>query len=492
MGLLSTFITVTYYLFIFVGWLIPFYVGNYYITKGKESKAKWSNNFGAIWLIGAIIYAIYVYITFLIGNSWILSPTLVVFIMIISLITLRFIFPSQHITFELKELSRYRNLAFGLIFILPILIGFTLYTLKLNIDVETARVLYSSLFLAFTSLLVLVVMFSIFIIERHVHHRIVNILIQTVKGVSILYGIAILMSLVAMVSLPSSEISFNSISNLNSSIFSSIFFGTLSIAINSIILTIIIFFQIVDVLKEENPPSVDHDNVVFDETRLYSTGFKSEASISNQNNEGYSNFYDALEDNKFSVSKITVKPITYETLSKYDVLVIPRINGDYSTNEINAIEKFVQKGGGLLLTSGFLDHPSKKIIAEKFGIGFEYGQLNQEENNFENNTIFPQISHLENDEIFNNIESFYFVNSLYISEKGNSHILAYADDDAWFIMPNKKPDDSGNFPIISKMEYGNGRIIFMTSYFQFSNYWIDKLNNKMLGLNVVKWLVHKR
>ena len=487
MSLLST---ILIDLVIAFGWILPLMISNKYNSKGEERKAQWINLFGGLWIVAAAFYLIYSFIVYILANPWILPFTFVFIITCITIYTMGIIFSSQYNKF-FKELSRYRNFGFLFVLLSPIVIGICLYLLKANIIVETARLLYSSIFLAFISLLVLVVMFSIFIIERQdVHHRIVNLLIGTVKGVSIIYGFTIFMSLLAMVTLSNNDISFNySLINLNSSFISSIFFGTLSISVSSIFITIIIFFQIVNVLKEEIPPSGNQINVLFDETRLFRSNFKTECAIENEGNEGYSEFRYALEDINFSVSNIKIKPIKYETLEKYDVLVIPRVNGDYSTNEIEAIEKFVkERGGGLLLASGFYDHESKNLIAKQFGVEFGLGLLNHKENIFGDIKVFPEISRINEDKIFNNIKMFHLINATYISKTGNSEILAIADDDSWLEKPNDKPDTSGSFPILSKMQYDSGRVIFISSNFQFTNEWVEKLNNKQLGLNIIKWL----
>lgn len=198
MNLQSIIITVLLYLIIILGWIILISIGNSFKGKGNEGKGKIFNGLGLIWFIFAILFIIYKYITLLLIYPSILPPTLVIiFIIIISFITFRFIFPSQHFESSLKELSRYKNFTIFVVIMAPIVIAILLYWSKTSITVGTALVLYSSIFLAFISLLVLVAMFSIFIIERHIHNRVVNLLIQTVKGVSLMYGLTIFMSLLA-------------------------------------------------------------------------------------------------------------------------------------------------------------------------------------------------------------------------------------------------------------------------------------------------------
>ncbi len=483
----------SYSLIIFLGWLILALIGNYCSENLKKERV---GNFilpiAALWLIAAIVYGVYLYIKYVIKNRWVLSPSLfVVGIIIVTSIIYKFIFPSEKIRFQLKELSRYRNFTFVLLFSTPLLLGFALYILKLTVEVETARVLYSSFFLAFSGLLVLVVMFSIFIIERSVHSRIANLLIQSIKGLSVMYGLIILCSVLSLVALGDNQINFNfHVSTLNSTIVSSLFLGTLSLAINCIWLTIIVFFQAVDVLKEEISPKGTGPKVVFEETRLYSRGWRYECAISNHKIYGCSDFREALEDNKFLVSRIAIKPISYETLQKHDILVILRTNGDYSSAEIDAIEKFVKEGGGLLLASGRWDAIFKNDLAKRFGVRFATGgQICHSQNCYQDQKMVPEISEIDRtDEMLRNIQKFYMVNGTYITEIGQSKVVASSDDDAWFEIPGEKPDTSGHFPVLSKMEYGKGRVVFIGSYYQWSNELGRYPDNEQLGLDIIKWL----
>lgn len=77
----------------------------------------------------------------------------------------------------------------------------------------------------------------------------------------------------------------------------------------------------------------------------------------------------------------------------------------------------------------------------------------------------------------------------YIIGTGSSEVLAYSDDDAWFEIPGEKPDTSGHFPVLSRMTYGKGKVVFIGSHFQFSNDWGRYLDNEQLGTSIIKWLV---
>ena len=213
-----------------------------------------------------------------------------------------------------------------------------------------------------------------------------------------------------------------------------------------------------------------------------------------------------MEDNGFSVSSISTKPITYKKLKEYDVLIIFS-SGDYSEDEIDAIEKFVEEGGGLFLVRdvwrGKEEYATNKI-AKRFRVSFaKDGQICDPTNYYRvSNKDIIEIFDIKPHAITEGIYSFYLVSGTYVIHTGSSNILAYADSDAWFddlwdeqedgTMGNEEKDAdeiTGPFPVLSVMDYGEGRIVFMGDKGLFMNTWLDDLKNADLGLNIVKWLV---
>jgi hypothetical protein len=253
--------------------------------------------------------------------------------------------------------------------------------------------------------------------------------------------------------------------------------------------------------------------VLFDETRLQEG---SEGVYYNQISETAShggwNFSKLLEDNNFHVSGISTGPITYKELKKYDVLIIFSSKdyskvGDYSDDEIDAIENFVKEGGGLFLTReswrGAGEHGTGEI-AKRFGVSFaKDGQICDPGDYYKKDMKnVVEIRNITKHAIKEGIFNFYLVKGTYISDTGSSDVLAYADSDAWFdcLWDEPVPGKCGNmkkdadekpgpFPVLSVMDYGEGRIVFMGDKSLFVNSWLDEYDNKKLGLNIVKWLV---
>jgi hypothetical protein len=248
--------------------------------------------------------------------------------------------------------------------------------------------------------------------------------------------------------------------------------------------------------------------VLFDETKLHE---RSEGGYYNQISEtawyGGWNFSKLLEDNGFSVSSLSIQPITYEKLKKYNVLIMFSTSRYYSEDEIDAIETFVEEGGGLFLVRdrwGGKEEDLTNQIAKRFRVSFaKDGQICDPTNYYcisRKNVI--EIFDIKQHAITEGIYSFYLVDGTYIIRPGSSTVLAYADNDAWFDILRYEPeyDTYGNeekdaneitgpFPVLSVMDYGEGRVVFMGDSSLFLNTWLYHLDDMDLGLNIVKWLV---
>jgi len=251
--------------------------------------------------------------------------------------------------------------------------------------------------------------------------------------------------------------------------------------------------------------------VLFDETRLHK---RTDGGYVNRIFEtewyGGSDFANALRDKGFSISKTSTKPITYEKLKGYDVFIILSSDNDYSDSEIDAIESFVTNGGGLFLArddwrGGTDDNYASNTIAKRFGVSFaKNGQICDASSHYGTKKKYrdcPKTTNIKSHAITVGISSFYFSSGTYIKDTGASKVLAYSDSDAWFDdlwdeyegkWGNHVKDNdekSGPFPVLSVMEYGKGRIVFIGDGGLFINSWLDKLADEKLGLNIVNWLI---
>jgi len=246
----------------------------------------------------------------------------------------------------------------------------------------------------------------------------------------------------------------------------------------------------------------DTHKVLFDETGPYGKFY----TIYNIENYGSSSFAAMLEKNGFSVSRLTEKPITNEKLQGYDVLILMAPGHNYTDAEVNTIKEFVIDGGGLFIVGsnwGYDDGDenfSYNKIARSFGVSFANNEILTDNQSFLIYPNFVKVTDVKAHPITSNIPEFYHLMGTYIKEPGNSTILTYSGASSWgdqgFIAEGHTQSNNikdlnetgGPLPVLSVMEYGSGKIVFMGSAGTFVNSFIYRSNGWKLELNSVNWL----
>ncbi len=233
-------------------------------------------------------------------------------------------------------------------------------------------------------------------------------------------------------------------------------------------------------------------------------------TIYNIGTYGSSSFATLLEANGYSVDRITDKPITSEKLKGYNVLVIMSPFRNYTDDEVNAIKEFVNNGGGLFLVGsnwGDVDGDQNfafNKIARSFGVDFANNEIVTDDQNYIFLSNFVTINDLKPSPITANVSTFYYLMGTYIKNPGPSNVVASTSANAWgdqgFTTPQgytssnlkKDPNESGGpLPVISEMDYGKGKVVFMGSAGSFINSFIYRGNEWKLGLNTVNWLANR-
>lgn len=501
--------------FIFIVFF-PLIIAFHLRAKGKSDSATRLEYLGVLFFLCGIGYGIYIFFKYVLEHPEVipvfaLITSVVIFIVILLTIIYKYIFPSPEIEINLRNIptsvgklikSKWEYII-PTFFIAP-LFFILWFQLEFTIDVASLHWFYSTTCQVFGALLGIVVVFSIFILQmayRNIeglpHELIIKYFIRNVKGISLLYGSVISISFFGLILTPSIQRLniYETLTLFDSAMIALLFMTILGIFI-SITLTIYVLFETVRIFLPSKMPRVG-----FDETRLYQRSDNNdfETRIHDSKWYGCSEFAAALID--FDVSQITDIPITDKTLQNYKVLIIFKSGGNYSEDEINAIEKFVKNGGGLFLTCNFWKgdtNHSTNAIAKRFGVSFaNNGKIYHSTNYYNDQNKTAKISDIKPHEITKGVSIFCLHNGTYIYDTGSSNVLAYTDNDAWFdkagednFGDEKKGDNdiTGRFPVLSEMAYGKGRIVFISSCFQFANTWLKMDDNKRLGLNIVKWL----
>ncbi|OPY23844.1 MAG: serine/threonine-protein kinase [Methanobacterium sp. PtaU1.Bin097] len=283
----------------------------------------------------------------------------------------------------------------------------------------------------------------------------------------------------------------------------------LSFKIEQLKIFLIIFLLIFPLILSSNIVVAQDSKpkVLFDETGPdYGKFF----TIYNIGTYGSSGFAALLEANGYSVSKITDKPITTEKLKGYDVLVLFASFRNYSDDEVNTIKEFVNNGGGLYLVGtnwGDVDGDQNfafNKIAKSFGVSFANNEIVTDTQHYIFFSNFVIVNNVSPNPVTNNVSTFYYFMGTYIKDTGNSTVVAYTDADSWgdqgyttpqgYTWSNYQKDfheQSGPLPIISEMNYGKGKVVFMGAAFTFANSFLYRGNGWKLGLNTVNWLANR-
>jgi eukaryotic-like serine/threonine-protein kinase len=282
--------------------------------------------------------------------------------------------------------------------------------------------------------------------------------------------------------------------------------GKTDFSLNKLKIILFIFLLIFPIFFSLNVVSAQDNGtkVLFDETGPYLGKF---FTIHNIGTYGSSGFANLLEENGYSVSKLTDAPITSDKLKGYKVLIIMAQYRNYTDEEVNAIKDFVNNGGGLFLVGsnwGDVDGNQNfafNKIARSFGVDFANNELVTNDQNYIFFSSVVGINDLRPSPITANVQKFYYMMATYIKNPGPSNVIAYTDSNTWGDQGHTTPDGvtdsnykkdpnerSGPFPVVSEMKFGKGKVVYMGSAYSFINAMIYRSNTWKLGLNSVNWL----
>lgn len=140
----------------------------------------------------------------------------------------------------------------------PIMAYTAAYVAEFTVVAESVRTVLSDIFLVFSGLLIIAVTFYIFIFERRphqiqseatLHQKVANMLVQRVQILGSFYVATILLSVVSLLSMKNDALIFASSQVVTNTLFAVVIY----LASYSLILTIIVFNQIVGVYKNAWP-----------------------------------------------------------------------------------------------------------------------------------------------------------------------------------------------------------------------------------------------
>ena len=197
------------------------------------------------------------------------------------------------------------------------------------------------------------------------------------------------------------------------------------------------------------------------------------------------------------------EPLNEAVLENCDVLIVKVPTRPYSNLEIAAIERFVQRGGGLMLvgehTNVFGSGTYLNSITRRFGFSFRYDCLFGVDKVFREHFIAPEVPH----PIIQNVPWMDFAISCSIDPERSSgravmrniglkNLMADYHASNYYPKPDDSPDMRyGAFVQLWSMRFGQGRIAAFTDSTIFSNFCAFETGKKELWMGMVEWLNHR-
>ncbi len=197
----------------------------------------------------------------------------------------------------------------------------------------------------------------------------------------------------------------------------------------------------------------------------------------------YSELGQILRDNDFDVEPYTEFMILTKNLKDVDVLVFGCPNSSkIRSQEIDAIKKFVNNGGGLLLLSlsggdrGLMNNMSK--VSEDFGISFDNTAVKDDRSNAGLPTM-PIIKSLASHPVTEDVTELLIPSACSLKLSGKAVAIATTSTTA----------EPGNAAIVAIAEVGKGRVMCIGSYEVFRRGGgLKNKGNKQFAINAFNWL----
>jgi len=240
--------------------------------------------------------------------------------------------------------------------------------------------------------------------------------------------------------------------------------------------------------------------VLFDESHGVGKIQVGPSAVSMTVDDGYRSLASLLSNNGFDVKPLSKGPITEEILSNASVFLLHAYAFTTSPllqSEIESIEKFVNRGGGLLLLgeSGYMQD---NALAGKFGISLLPFVVCDPTDSTHVQPFHLKVHNFASHEITNSISGFQLDWGQPLTVHPPAFPLAFGDEDCWtendYNGVKNEGEYSGEIIVAAASTYGNGRVVVVGDSSAFAN--LDPINyvglleydTRRFALNIFAWL----
>ena len=191
----------------------------------------------------------------------------------------------------------------------------------------------------------------------------------------------------------------------------------------------------------------------------------------------------------------TTDLLTGSLLSDFDILVITCPHGSYSTTELEAIESFVQDGGGLLLMGqwSISDPTGINQVAGLFGVSF-IGTGAVRDPDMGVDEFMPIITQFDYGHPVSTTISSIGIYGGRVLSIGSNTPLAWGDANTYGDLNNNGQYDAGepigsDAVVMAAAQLGSGKAVFISDTDLFDNDFLQDHDNQKLFFNVINWLI---
>lgn len=183
------------------------------------------------------------------------------------------------------------------------------------------------------------------------------------------------------------------------------------------------------------------------------------------------------------------KPISDESLAGADALVISGAFAPFHPNEIEALVRFMQRGGRLAIMLHIA--PPLGPLLERLGITYTNGVVQERESIIESQPQDFRVNRLGSHPVLQGVTQF----SLYgawglMSIDDRSRMVASTSPQAWIDLHRDKiqtQEETASFGVLGAGDLGKGGFLVFGDDAIFQNKFLDA-NNKALAVNLAGWL----
>lgn len=185
------------------------------------------------------------------------------------------------------------------------------------------------------------------------------------------------------------------------------------------------------------------------------------------------------------------KAISDTTLEGIDALVISGAFRPLSPAEVDAVVRFMQKGGKLAVML-HIAPPMESLLA-RLQVSYTLGPIQENQNAIDGNPLNFRVKHLGDHPVFRNVKSFSAYGVWGLLPRGSGKIEAATSPRAWVDVVGdgvQRAEETASFGIAVAGDVGKGGFIVFGDDAIFQNTFLDE-DNRALAANLAAWLKRK-